>query len=296
MSKKGIWYGIGAYTMWGLFPVYFKALQQVPALEIMFHRVVWSFLFVAFLMLLRGEWSELKDQMAVPNIWLIYTLAAVLLAINWLVYIYAINTSHIVEGSLGYFINPLLSVAMGVVFLREKLRPAQWIPIGLAAVGVVYLTAIYGRIPWIALALAFSFGLYGLLKKIAPLGSLHGLTLETAILFLPALGYLLYIGYIGKGAFAHLGWGASLLLAAAGFITALPLLLFASAARSIPLYMVGLLQYIAPTGQFLLGVLLYHEPFTPAQLLGFGIIWAALAFYWVEGWQARRAILRVDYR
>jgi chloramphenicol-sensitive protein RarD len=296
MSKKGIWYGIGAYTMWGLFPVYFKALQQVPALEIMFHRVVWSFLLVAFLMLLRGEWSELRDQMAVPNIWLIYTLAAVLLAINWLVYIYAINTGHIVEGSLGYFINPLLSVAMGVVFLREKLRPAQWIPIGLAAVGVVYLTAIYGRIPWIALALAFSFGLYGLLKKIAPLGSLHGLTLETAILFLPALGYLLYIGYIGKGAFAYLGWGASLLLAAAGFITALPLLLFASAARSIPLYMVGLLQYIAPTGQFLLGVLLYHEPFTPAQLLGFGIIWAALAFYWVEGWQARRAILRVDYR
>jgi chloramphenicol-sensitive protein RarD len=247
-------------------------------------------------MLLRGEWSELKDQMAVPNIWLIYTLAAVLLAINWLVYIYAINTGHIVEGSLGYFINPLLSVAMGVVFLREKLRPAQWTPIGLAAVGVVYLTAIYGRIPWIALALAFSFGLYGLLKKIAPLGSLHGLTLETAILFLPALGYLLYIGYIGKGAFAYLGWGASLLLAAAGFITALPLLLFASAARSIPLYMVGLLQYIAPTGQFLLGVLLYHEPFTPAQLLGFGIIWAALVFYWVEGWQARRAILRVDYR
>jgi chloramphenicol-sensitive protein RarD len=226
----------------------------------------------------------------------IYTLAAVLLALNWLVYIYAINTDHIVEGSLGYFINPLLSVALGVVFLREKLRPAQWVPIGLAALGVVYLTAIYARIPWIALALAFTFGLYGLLKKIAPLGSLHGLTLETAILFLPALGYLLYMDYLGKGSFAHTGWGASLLLAAAGVITALPLLLFASAARSIPLYMVGLLQYIAPTGQFLLGVLLYREPFTPAQLLGFCIIWAALAFYWVEAWQARRTMLRVNYR
>lgn len=294
MSKKGIWYGIGAYTMWGLFPVYFKALQQIPALEVMFHRVVWSFLFVAVLMLLRGEWSELKDHVLIPDIWLIYTLAAVLLALNWLVYIYAINTDHIVEGSLGYFINPLLSVAMGVVFLREKLRPAQWIPIGLATLGVVYLTAIYGGVPWIALALAFTFGLYGLLKKIAPLGSLHGLTLETAILFLPAMGYLLYINYLGEGSFAHAGWGVSLLLAAAGVITALPLLLFASAARSIPLYMVGLLQYIAPTGQFLLGVLLYHEPFTPARLLGFGIIWAALAFYWIEGWQARRAMLRVN--
>jgi len=292
MSKRGIWYGIAAYTMWGFFPVYFKALQQVPALEIMFHRVVWSFLFVAALILLRREWSDLKDQVADPRIWLTYTLAAILLALNWLVYIYAINADHIVEGSLGYFINPLLSVALGVVFLREKLRPAQWIPVGMAALGVLYLTALYGTIPWIALALAFTFGLYGLLKKIAPLGSLYGLTVETAILFLPALGYLVFIDRQGMGAFGHMGGGTSLLLAAAGVITALPLLLFASAARSIPLYMVGILQYIAPTGQFLLGVLLYREPFTPARLVGFSIIWAALAFYWLEGWQARRTMLR----
>ncbi len=294
MSKKGIWYGVGAYTMWGIFPIYFKALQQVPALEIMFHRVVWSFLFVAALILLRREWADLKSQIAEPRVWLIYTLAAILLSLNWLVYIYAINAGHVVEGSLGYFINPLLSVALGVLFLREKLRPTQWIPIGLAALGVVYLTAIYGAIPWIALALAFTFGMYGLLKKVAPLGSLYGLTLETAILFLPALGYLVYIDRQGMGAFGHLSWGTSLLLSAAGVITALPLLMFASAARSIPLYMVGILQYIAPTGQFLLGVLLYHEPFTPARLLGFSIIWAALVFYWLEGKQSRRAMLRLN--
>jgi chloramphenicol-sensitive protein RarD len=292
MSRKGIWYGICAYTVWGIYPVYFKALQEVPALEIMFHRVVWSFLLVGSLILMRRKWADLKSRLAMPKIWVIYTLAAILLALNWLVYIYAINTDHVVEGSLGYFINPLLSVALGVIFLQEKLRPTQWISIGLAASGVIYLTALYGAIPWIALALAFTFGMYGLIKKVAPLGALHGLTLETAILFLPALGYLIYIDRQGMGAFGHINWSTSLLLVLAGVITSLPFLLFASAARSIPLYMVGILQYIAPTGQFLLGVLLYREPFTPAQLVGFGIIWAALAFYWLEGWQARRMTLR----
>jgi chloramphenicol-sensitive protein RarD len=286
--KRGIYYGAGAYLLWGFFPLYFKALQAVPALEIMFHRVVWSFLFLAGLILARREWPRLKSEVARPKILLIYAVAGVLLALNWLVYIYGVNAGQVVETSLGYFINPLVSVALGVIFLRERLRPAQWVPIGLAATGVLYLTLQYGTLPWIALSLATTFGLYGLVKKVAPLGALYGLSLETAILFLPALGYLLFAESQGSGSFGHLGWNGNLLLALSGVITALPLLMFATAARLIPLYMVGILQYIAPTCQFLLGVLVFHEPFTPARVVGFSIIWAALAIYWLEGLVERR--------
>jgi len=289
MSNKGILQGIGAYLMWGFFPIYFKAIQVVPALQIMFHRVVWCFIFLAILILLKKEWGKLKAQVARPKTLLIYTLAAALLAVNWLIYIYGVNSDQVVETSLGYFINPLLNVALGVVILREKLRPGQWAPIILATAGVTYLTVQHGALPWIALALAFSFGLYGLVKKVAPLGSLYSLTLETAILFLPALAYLLLADAQGSGAFAHAGWQVTLLLGLSGIITALPLLLFTSAARSIPLYMVGILQFIAPTCQFLLGVLLYREPFTQIQLVGFSLIWSALLFYWLEGvFESRR--------
>ena len=290
MSNKGILFGVGAYLIWGFFPIYFKALQSVPPLEIMFHRVVWCFVFVVFLILLKKEWAGLKAQIASPKVFLIYTLAAGLLAANWLIYIYGVNTDQVVETSLGYFINPLLNVALGVLLLGERLRPTQWVPVGLAAAGVIYLTIQYGSLPWIALGLAFSFGLYGLVKKIAPLGALYGLTLETAILFLPGMIYLIFVEINGKGAFVNAGWNTSLLLALTGVITALPLLLFASAARSIPLYMVGILQYIAPTCQFLLGVLLYHEPFTPHQMIGFSLVWAALAVYWLEGLVERRRL------
>jgi chloramphenicol-sensitive protein RarD len=293
MSNKGIGYGTGAYLLWCIFPVYFKALHSVPALEIMFHRVVWCLVFLGFLIWTKKEWRSLLAEVAKPRVLLIYSLAALLLALNWLLYIYGVNSDQVVETSLGYFINPLLSVALGVVLLRERLRPAQWLPVGMAALGVIYLTAHYGHLPWIALGLATSFGLYGLMKKVAPLGAMYGLTLETALLFLPALGYLLFIEARGGGAFVHAGWGITLLLALAGPVTAVPLLMFASAARSIPLYMVGILQFIAPTGQFLLGVLLYHEPFTPERLVGFSVIWAALAFYWLEGiWVNRRLVLR----
>jgi chloramphenicol-sensitive protein RarD len=192
------------------------------------------------------------------------------------------------DTSLGYFINPLVSVAMGVVLLRERLRPAQWLPIGLAACGVIYLTVLYGSLPWIALSLALTFGTYGLLKKIAPLGSLYGLTLETAILFVPALGYLVYVEIQGEAVFGHAGLGANVLLGLAGLITAVPLLLFGSAARSIPLSLLGFLQYLAPSGQFLLGVLLYHEPFDVSRMIGFVMIWIALAIYTLEGLLAGR--------
>lgn len=288
MSNKGLMYGIGAYLMWGFFPLYFKALQAVPSLQIVFHRVVWSFLFLILVVLVKKEWSSFKNQAARPKTVLIYALAATLLAINWLVYVYGVTSDQVVETSLGYFINPLLSVALGVIFLREQLRPAQWLPIALAAIGVLYLTLQVGTLPWIALALAFTFGLYGLLKKVAPLGALHGLTLETAILFLPALLYLLYAERQGFGAFGHLSWMENLLLMLVGVVTAIPLLMFAAAARAIPLFMIGLLQYIAPTCQFLLGVFVFHEPFTPARLVGFAIIWFALLLYWLEGYLARR--------
>lgn len=286
--NRGVLYGVAAFLMWGFFPIYFKALQVVPSLQIMLHRVVWSFLFVMLLILMRREWPRFRDSLRKPRVLLTYTLTAGLLAVNWLIFIYGINSGQVVETSLGYFINPLLSVALGVVFLRERLRPMQWFPVGLAALGVLYLTLQYGSLPWIALALAFTFGMYGLIKKIAPLGSLHGLSLETGIIFIPALLYLLYAESKGNGSFGHLGLNVTLLLAFAGVITALPLLLFGLAARSIPLTLLGILQYIAPTVQFLLGIFLYQEPFTVTRLVGFSIIWMALLIFTVEGLYERR--------
>jgi chloramphenicol-sensitive protein RarD len=208
--------------------------------------------------------------------------------VNWLTYVWAVNAGYIVETSLGYYINPLLSVLLGVIFLRERLRPLQWLPVGLAALGVAYLTLVYGRPPWIALALAFTFGLYGLVKKIAPLGSLHGLTLETGILFIPALLFLTYLGITGKGAFLGGSPKTDILLVGAGIVTAVPLLFFASAARRIPLVMIGLMQFIAPTIQFMIGVFIYDEPFSQDQLIGFSIVWLALIVFWVEGFMANR--------
>ena len=286
--NKGILYGIGAYLIWGFFPLYFKAIQMVPALQIMFHRVVWSFFFLAILILLKKDWPRLKAQVDHPRVVLVYTLAACLLALNWLIYIWGVNSGQVVETSLGYFINPLVSVLLGVVILRERLRPLQWAPVALAGIGVLYLTLQHGSLPWIALALAFTFGMYGLLKKIAPLGALYGLTLETAILFLPALGYLLFVESRGSGSFGHLSWNLNAVLALSGVVTALPLLMFATAARSIPLSLVGILQYFAPSVQFLLGVFLYREPFSLPQRIGFGIIWTALLIYTLEGFLERR--------
>jgi len=286
--NKGVLYGVAAYLMWGFFPIYFKALQSVPSIQIVLHRVVWSFLFVILLIFLRREWPRFKDSLRNQRVLLTYTLTAVLLAVNWLIYIYGINSGQVVETSLGYFINPLLSVALGVIFLRERLRSMQWFPVGLVAVGVLYLTLQYGSLPWIALALAFSFGMYGLIKKIAPLGSLHGLSLETGIIFIPALVYLFVVESQGNGSFGHLGWNVTLLLAFVGVVTALPLLLFGLAARSIPLTLLGILQYIAPTVQFLLGIFLYQEPFTTTRLVGFAIIWLALIIFSLEGAYARR--------
>ena len=286
--KKGILSGIAAYLIWGFFPIYLKSLLVVPALQIMLHRVVWAFVFVLFLVLIRKRWHRISSSLHNPRVILTYTLTAILLGVNWLVYVYGINTGQVVETSLGYFINPILSVALGVIVLRERLRPLQWLPVGLAGIGVLYLTLQYGSPPWIALTLAFSFGMYGLIKKIAPLSSMDSLFVETGILFLPALAILLLSEGTGSGAFGHQGWQINLLLVFSGVVTALPLLLFGQAARLIPLSLLGILQYIAPTVQFLLGIFLYQEAFTSTRLVGFAIIWLALLIFSLEGYWNRR--------
>jgi chloramphenicol-sensitive protein RarD len=284
--KKGIWFAIGAYGIWGIFPIYWKWLDHVPALQVIGHRIVWSFVLLMCVVLATRKTKSFRSLLT-GRVLLIYFVAGILLSINWLVYVWAVNADYIVETSLGYFINPLLSVLLGVVFLRERLRLFQWVPILIAGIGVVYLTFIYGSLPWIALTLAGTFGTYGLVKKVAPLGSLFGLTLETGLVFLPAAAYLIYSDMVGYGAFGHAGVTSNMLLAGAGLVTTVPLLMFASAAQRIPLTMVGIMQYIAPTLQFLLGVLLFKEPFTAAKLIGFAMVWFALILFWGEGVMAR---------
>lgn len=281
--KKGLWYGIGAYVAWGLFPFYWKLLEKVPAPQLIGHRVVWSFLFLCVLMTALRGWKAFRAAISSPRILLIYTAAAFLLAINWLTYIWAVNAGFIVETSLGYFITPLLSMVLGVVILRERLRPWQWLPVGLAAAGMLYLTISYGSLPWIGLILAFSFGLYGFVQKTAPLGALDSVTLETGIMLLPAIAYLLYAEFTGQGAFLHSPPISNLLMLGAGVVTTVPLLMFAFATQQITLSLVGILQYIAPTMYFFIGVLIYDEPLTVERLIGFVIIWVALVIFAGEG-------------
>jgi chloramphenicol-sensitive protein RarD len=290
MSKnKGIWYAIGAYASWGLFPLYWKLLKHVPALQLIGHRIIWSFLFLLVFILTIRPWAGFRSMVFTKNVLRVYFIAALLIGINWLTYVWAVNTDHIVEASLGYFINPLLSVLIGVLFLHEHLRARQWISIGLAAIGVLFLTIVHGSVPWIALLLASTFAMYGFVKKIAPLGSLNGLTLETGILFLPAMLFLFISDQNGTGAFLHTGTVSDILLAGAGIVTTIPLLMFASAARRIRLSLIGILQYISPTLQFLIGVLIFHEKFTFIQFIGYAIVWSALIIFGMESYFAYRS-------
>jgi chloramphenicol-sensitive protein RarD len=274
-------------VLWGLFPVYWKVLGKIPAMQVLSHRIVWSFLLLIFVVLVVRQWKQFRASLN-RRVLVIYFVAAILISINWLTYIWAIGAGFIVETSLGYYINPLLSVLFGVIFFHERLRPFQWVPIGLAAVGVVYLTFAYGSFPWIALTLAVSFGLYGLVKKTAPLSSFHGLTLETGILIAPALAFLLYSEFTGTGAFMHSPAYIDWMLFGAGAVTMAPLLLFASAAPRIPLSTIGVLQYLNPTMQFFLGTLVYKEPFNTHRLIGFAIVWTALILFAAEGLIVRR--------
>ena len=286
--SKGIWNALTVYVMWGFFPIYWKLLQDVPALQVIGHRIGWSFLLLMTVILFTKQWKDFRSVALKPKIIGIYAIAGILLSVNWLIYVWGVNSGFIVETSLGYFINPLISVLLGVVFLHERLRAMQWIPIGLAAAGVIYLTVTYGRLPWIALSLAFSFGIYGLVKKLAPLGSLYGLTLETALVFPIAFVYLAFVEFTGTGAFLQNSLLTDILLIGTGLVTSIPLLLFASAVRQIPLTMIGILQYIAPTLQFLIGVFLYHEAFDQSRLIGFSLVWLALIIFWVENYFANR--------
>lgn len=289
-SSSGAVAAAAAYTLWGFFPVYWRALLDVPALELLGHRVVWSLMFVGILQLGRRNRSRLAQAWRRPAVLRAFVLTAGLLGVNWLVYLWANNHGHIVEASLGYFITPLVNVVLGLVVLRERLRRGQLLAVGIAAVGVGYLILNAGGWLWISFVLALSFGLYGLLRKTARLDSLEGLSMEMAILFWPALGYLLYLEATGRGALGHGSLLTDALLVGAGVVTAVPLLLFAYGARRIPLSALGILQYIAPTLQFLLGVFVYGEPFTTTRLLGFAVIWLALAVYSAEGFVHLRRV------
>lgn len=285
---KGAVAAFSAYALWGLFPLYWKAIQNVSPLEIIAHRMVWSFVFVLGLLLVTRQLPTLGRALRHPRSLLIFLASALLLSVNWFIYVWGVNNGHIVDTSLGYFINPLISVLLGVVFLKERLRLGQAAAVALALGGVVYLTLSYGVVLWIALSLALSFGLYGLLRKIAPQEALVGLSLETLLLCGPALIYLVVLEVNQTAAFGHRDLSTSLLLAFTGVATGLPLLLFGYGARRVTLITLGILQYIAPTLQFLLGVLVYGEAFTPARLLGFSLIWVALAVYTLEAyWRLR---------
>jgi chloramphenicol-sensitive protein RarD len=286
--KQGVVAGILAYTLWGLLPGYWKAIQAVPPLEILCHRTIWSLIFVLLVIAVRKQWAWVEQVRSSPRTLLISLGSASLLSLNWFVYIWAVNSGHVLDSSLGYFITPLVNVLLGLLFLHERLRRWQTVAFGLAALGVLWLTVGYGAFPWIALSLAFSFGLYGLLRKVSPLGSLEGLSLETGALSLIAVAYLAYLEGTGGGSFGHAGAATTLLLTGTGVVTALPLLLFAYAARRVTLATVGIMQYISPTFQFLLGVLAYDEPFAPTRLVGFAPIWLALVIYSLDGLNQER--------
>lgn len=281
--SKGMVYAAGAYVSWGLLPIFWKALGGVPAFEILAHRIVWGLAVAVLLIALRGRWGALGAALRDRRTLLVFAASSLLLAFNWFVYIWAVNAGHILETSLGYFINPLVNVALGVIFLRERLRVGQGLAVGVALLGVLSLTLLYGAPPWIALGLALTFGAYGLLRKTAPLASLDGFALETLLMGLPALAYVLWLGAAGGGAFGHGGPVTTLLLVAAGVVTAVPLLLFAAGARLITMTTLGVLQYISPTLQLVLGVTLYGEQLGPQRLLGFGLVWVALLIYSGEG-------------
>ena len=277
--RRGVWQGLAAYTIWGTFPIYWKLFHGIPALEVLAHRVTWSFVAVTAMLVATGRLKALIAASRSPRQAAIYGLAAVLIGINWFLYVWGVNAGFVVETSLGYFITPLINVLLGVVVFRERLSAAQWTAVALAGGGVMYLTVMYGAVPWLALGLAVTFGSYGLTKKKATLGAFNGLALETAMLVGPAAAYLAFLALGGRSSFVRVGVLTDLLLVGGGLITIAPLLLFASAVRAVPLSIIGLLQYISPTIQLVIGVLLFREPFTRVQLTGFACVWAALALF-----------------
>ncbi|MCG8607666.1 EamA family transporter RarD [bacterium] len=281
--NRGILAALAAYTSWGVLPAFWKLLADIPAPEILAHRLVWSLIVVILILIGRRHWHWLQEAVRNPRAMVTFFGTAALIGINWLTYIWAVNHNQIVETSLGYFINPLVSVLLGVLVLKERLRRTQWMPLGLVFLGVMYLTFTYGVFPWIGLTLAFTFGFYGLLRKTAHLQAMEGLALEMTVLASPALIYLLRLQISGAGSFGQTTPVMHLLLVLTGVFTAFPMIFFAYGAKRIRLSTLGVLQYIGPSLQFIFGVFVYHEPFSQTRLIGFLIIWAAIILYSVEG-------------
>ena len=287
-ARRGFVATVGAFTLWGLFPLYWRELQEIVPLQITAHRIVWCTVFVVGFLVWKKGLGWLRATLAPPHAAPLLLASSLLISVNWVLYIWAVNAGFVVEAALGYFINPLVNVLLGVAVLGERLNARQWFSVALATCGVAWLTWRLGRLPWIALALAFSFGTYGLIRKIVSVESVPGLGVESLIMFIPSLAYLAFCEATGAGGFGHVGRYEDLLLVLAGAVTALPLIWFAYGARRIPLSLVGIIQYIGPTLQLLTGVFLFHEPFSEVQLIGFGCIWAALALYALDGlWRIR---------
>ncbi|WP_114954078.1 EamA family transporter RarD [Sphingosinicella terrae] len=288
-QRTGLLLGFTAYLLWGVLPLYFKALAHVSALEIVAHRIVWSIAFLALLITFWRRWSAIRAALGSGRVVVTLIVTSLLIAINWLTYIYAVVSGHVLEGSLGYYLNPLINVLLGVVLLGERLTRPQVFATVLAGAGVAVLAVGAGSGLWISLTLAASFGLYGFVRKVAPVDSAEGLSIETAMLAPVALAWLLWMRASGELAFGHVGLGTDILLALGGMITAIPLLLFTAAARRLPYSTLGFLQYVAPSLQFLLAVLAFGEPLTVPHLVCFGAIWTALAIFTVEGVRAARS-------
>ena len=289
-SRRGVAYGVAAYGLWGLFPLYWPLLKPAGAVEILAHRMVWSLAVVLVILAITRNWAWIR-VLSRRRLALL-TLAAAVVTLNWGTYIWGVNNAHVVETSLGYFINPLVSVALGVLVLGERLRPLQWVAIGIGAAAVLALAVDYGRPPWIALVLAVSFGFYGLVKKIAGVGAVEALSVETGVMFLPALAFLMVLQAFGDATFGAAGGLHAMLLAGAGLVTAIPLLCFGAAANRVPLSTIGLLQYLAPVLQFVIGVLVMGEAMPASRLAGFALVWLALALLSYDGLRTYRRAAR----
>ncbi|RMI38021.1 EamA family transporter RarD [Streptomyces triticirhizae] len=288
-SRSGLALGLGAFGMWGLLPLYWRLLDDIGAFEVLAHRMVWSLPTALLLLLLARSWSWIRPLVRQPKRLGLLAISATLISVNWAIFIWCVAHDRVLEASLGYFINPLFTIALGVLVLRERLRPAQWVAVGVGTVAVLVMSVAYGQVPWLSLALSISFGTYGLVKKHTALDGLEGFSADTALQFLPALGYLLVLTARGEGSFTAEGPGQALLLVASGLATALPLIFFGAATVRLPLSTVGLMQYLAPSTMFLLGLFVFHEEMPPERWIGFGLVWTALT---VLTWDALRQARR----
>jgi chloramphenicol-sensitive protein RarD len=285
---SGLLYGLACYGLWGVVPLYFWALGQVPPAEVLAHRIVWCSLVMALILTRLRRWDAVARCLRERRTLLLLSGSTLLIAANWFVYVYGVYTHRTIQTSLGYFINPLVNILLGMVFFRERLRRGQWLAVALAALGLALLVRAMGELPWIALALAFSFGGYGLLRKMAPVDGLVGLSVETFLLIVPSAGWLIYLAATGSGVFAQGDWRTDGLLMLSGVVTAAPLICFGQAARRLPLSTLGFLQYLAPSLQFVVALLVFREHCPPEQFLSFGLIWTALAVITLESVLARR--------